>query len=49
MNCDNCNIEMQVLKVENKTFIFKCKKCSNEITMTEDEINVQYKLKNKDK
>ena len=49
MNCNDCNIEMQVLKVENKIFTFKCKKCGKEITKTEEELNTQYKLKNKDK
>lgn len=49
MNCDNCNIEVQVIKVENKIFYFRCKKCGKEITMTESELNLKYKQKNKDK
>lgn len=47
MNCNNCNIEMQVLKVENNIFTFKCKKCNKQVKITKEELNEKYNLINK--
>lgn len=42
MTCKNCNLEMIKEKVENGVNYYRCKKCNNELKMTNKELEELY-------